>query len=776
MPRILSLLLAAVLCLGSRCGFAQQTPHADFAVIPYPERTMLSMGKGFVLTPSTVVCYDRREAGARRNAEFLVQYIAERTGMALSLTTKRRSDDIILLTQDLVHDNKEAYEIAVNHQRIVLRGASASGAFYAVQTLRKALPGRLSDRIIIPRCTIKDKPRFAYRGAHLDVSRHFFPVDSVKTYLDMCALHAINAFHFHLTDDQGWRFASKKYPRLTEVGSQRAGTVIGHNTGEYDGVPYGGYYTQEQLRDIVAYAAERHITVVPEIDMPGHMLGALAAYPELGCTGGPYAVWQQWGVSDDVLCAGNDKVYQFIDDILDEVCAIFPSPYIHIGGDECPKTRWKACPKCQAMIAREHLASDARYSAEECLQSHLIRHAGAHLKQLGRRMIGWDEILEGGTDEDAIVMSWRGEEGGIEAARLGRDVIMTPNTYLYFDYYMSRDIANEPSCIGGYLPVSYTYQYEPIPEALTAEEAGHIIGVQANVWTEYIAEFSKVQYMTLPRMAALSELQWSNRPKNYDGFCRRAAALTRIYHEQGWNFARHIFDPTLHFLPTDSVGTVKVSASTFDDAPIHYTLDGTMPSEASPRMTAPVVIDSTATLSVVAYRRGIASHQVRQDFVIAPSTGATATLLSPPAARYTYDGARALTDGILGDATAFNSGCWLGFTEADLDCTIDLGQMTTFDGVTFRTFVDTPNWIFDARSITVEASADGQHFVRLYWESAEPCQAEEQAHVVTHSLRMPGHVEARYVRLRAESEKACPPWHTGAGQPGFLFVDEITVE
>ena len=330
----------------------------------------------------------------------------------------------------------------------------------------------------------------------------------------MLALHNINRFHWHLSEDQGWRIEIKSRPELTEIGSKRAETVIGHNSGKYDGKPYGGFFTQEEAKEIVAYAAERHITVIPEIDMPGHMQAALAAYPNLGCTGGPYEVWKIWGVSEDVLCAGNDETLKFIEDVLGEIIQIFPSEYIHVGGDECPKVRWAKCPKCQARIKALGLKSDKNHTAEERLQSFIINHAEKFLNGHGRQIIGWDEILEGGLAPNATVMSWRGVAGGIEAAKQKHDVIMTPNTYLYFDYYQTKDIANEPEAIGGYVPVETVYNYEPMPADLTPEEQKYIIGVQANLWTEYIPTYSQVEYMELPRMAAISCRTYSNRFKS----------------------------------------------------------------------------------------------------------------------------------------------------------------------------------------------------------------------------------------------------------------------
>ena len=406
----------------------------------------------------------------------------------------------------------------------------------ASQTLRKSIPVAQGVDIALPAVEINDYPRFSYRGAHLDVSRHFFPVDSVKRFIDMLALHNMNRFHWHLTEDQGWRIEIKKYPKLTEIGAWRDRTVIGRNTEEYDNTRYGGFYTQEQAKEIVKYAGERYITVIPEVDLPGHMLAALAAYPEMGCTGGPYEVCPRWGVFEDVLCIGNEKSMQFLEDVMAEIIDIFPSKYIHIGGDEAPRTRWEKCPKCQARIRTEKLKADKNHTAEDRLQSYCMTRIEKLLNSKGRQIIGWDEILEGDVAPNATVMSWRGSAGGIKAAQLGHDVIMTPNDYCYFDYYQSEDTRHEPFAIGGFVPLEKVYSLNPTA-SLTEEQAKHILGTQANLWTEYIPTSEQVEYMVLPRMAALAEVQWTQlEKKDYTNFTTRLAGLIGLYRRDGLNY------------------------------------------------------------------------------------------------------------------------------------------------------------------------------------------------------------------------------------------------
>lgn len=515
---------------------------ANYNVIPIPQEIKLTDNEKFTLSSNVRIVYPEGNEAMKRNALYLAEYLRKATGNDHETVTDADTHGNIVLQLHENNESPESYTLKVNSDCTVIDGASEAGVFYGIQTLRKSLPVATGSTPVLPRVEINDAPRFGYRGAHFDVSRHFFTVDEAKKFIDMMALHNMNRLHWHITDDQGWRIEIKKYPLLTKIGSKRKETVIGRNSGEYDGKPYGGFFTQQQAREIVDYAAKRYITVIPEIDLPGHMQAALAAYPHLGCTGGPYEVWTMWGVSEDVLCAGNDSVLTFIDDVLSEIIDIFPSEYIHIGGDECPKTRWETCPKCQAKIKELGIKSDEKHSKEEYLQSFIIRHGEKFLAEHGRKMIGWDEILEGGLAPNATVMSWRGEAGGIEAARQHHDVIMVPNTYFYFDYYQTDDTENEPLSIGGYVPVERVYSFEPTYSVLTSEEHKHILGVQANHWSEYICSFSHLQYMALPRWAALCEVQWSHPGKrDYENFKTRLPQLTGIYDSEGYNYAKHVF-------------------------------------------------------------------------------------------------------------------------------------------------------------------------------------------------------------------------------------------
>ncbi len=444
---------------------------------------------------------------------------------------------------------KEQYTLDIKPDKLTITAATPSGIQYAVSSLVQLLPDdyfgvpQEDASWCLPEVFINDWPRFAYRGMHLDVSRHFFDVEMVKKYLDVMALHKINRFHWHLTDDQGWRIEIKKYPRLTEVGSVRDETVILKRFEPFmgDGKPYGGYYTQDEIRDVVAYASDLGITVVPEIDLPGHMIAALSAYPELGCSGGPYKVWPRWGVANEVLCPGKEITFKFIEDVLDEVLDLFPSEYIHIGGDECPKVEWEKCPDCQARIAELGLKTDDKSTAEQYLQNYVTARVQDYLNERGRKIIGWDEILEGDLAKGATIMSWRGTEGGIEAAKNGFDAIMTPGGFVYFDYYQSQEVDKEPFAICCYLPIERTYSFEPytdIPESAHK----HILGVQANLWTEYVLTDAQAFYMVLPRMDALSEVQWcASERKDYERFKTYVARMLKIYDALGYTYSRNIY-------------------------------------------------------------------------------------------------------------------------------------------------------------------------------------------------------------------------------------------
>ena len=731
--------------------------------------------EAFVLTGNTSIVCQSDDDAMKSNARLLAEYVEEKTGLKLAVADEAAENAIVLSLGD-VEDNAEAYKLSVGLDGVAITGASPAGVFYGIQTLRKALPVVQGGVVELPAVEITDSPRFGYRGAHLDVSRHFFTVDSVKRFIDMLALHNMNRFHWHLTDDQGWRFEMKKYPKLNIVGTQRAQTVIGRNSGKYDGIPYGPFlYTQDECREIVAYAAERHITIIPEIDLPGHMQAALAAYPELGCTGGPYEVWQMWGVSDDVLCAGNDATLQFVTDVLAEIIDVFPSEYIHVGGDECPKTRWEQCPKCQARIKALGLKDDEKNSAEMYLQSFVIAHAEKFLNAHGRRIIGWDEILEGSLAPSATVHSWRGIGGGLEAAKRGHDCIMSPNVYMYFDYYQTKHTDTEPLAIGGYVPVETVYGYEPLHSSLTPEQQKHIIGVQANLWTEYVTSYRHVEYMELPRMAALAEVQWC-RPENkdYADFLQRLIPMTDMYDVKGYNYARHIFDVTATFTTDTLENAVIATLSTIDDSPIYYTLDGEEPTSSSMRYKAPIKLTQNCILKAKALGKRGATRTFIEEVSYNKATAKPITFLQPAYSSYAYAGAPTLVDGLKGNHN-YRTGRWVGFANNDFEVLIDLQKAMEISSVSLSTCVEKGDWVFDARGFTVSVSTDGESYIDVFDENYPAMKADDANKIYNHTLTF-APSQARYVKVKALVEHSMPEWHGAKGHRAFLFIDEIIVE
>lgn len=764
-------LAASALVLSCSDG---NTAKGDYGIVPLPQQVTPAQGS-FTLKSNTQITYPKGNEVMKQNAEFLASYIKQATGMELQVVPTIPATNSINLTVDSEISNPEGYKLIVDREAIHIKGGMEAGVFYGIQTLRKSIPATTGGmNVELPAVTITDEPRFGYRGMMLDVSRHFFPVEDVKSYIDMLALHNMNTLHWHLSDDQGWRIEIKKYPKLTEIGSQRKETVIGRNSGEYDGKPYGGFYTQDQIRDVIDYAAKRYITIIPEIDLPGHQQAALASYPELGCTGGPYEVWTQWGISDDVICAGNEKSMQFLEDVLSEVIDLFPSEYIHVGGDECPKVRWKTCPKCQARIKAEGIKKDDKHSAEEYLQSYVISRMEKFVESKGRHIIGWDEILEGGLAPNATVMSWRGMDGGKAAAQMGHDVIMAPNTHAYFDYYQTTDVEHEPLAIGGYVPLERVYSLEPVPADLTDEQKKHIIGAQANLWVEYIPNFSHVQYMVMPRMGALSEVQWTApEKKDYQQFLPRLVRLTELYDQLGYNYGKHIFDVQTTLTPDPAKGVLRITFKTQGKGDIHYTLDGSKPSATSPLYEQPLEINRDATIQAMVVRPTGNSRIFKEKVTFNKATMKPLTLKVAPSRGYDFNGGPELNDGLTGNDN-YKTGRWLGFQGRDVDAVIDLKEPADIRKVSFNTNVVKGDWIMGAAGVTVKVSDDGQTFREVASKKIPTLGQKDKDGLYPHELSFDP-VKARYVEVIINSDKL-PAWHGGAGNPAFLFVDEIAID
>ena len=770
----LLLLMTMISCKSTTTNGEGST--ANYEIVPTPEmitNPQTEADKPFVLTADTKLIYPEGDAALQQYAGFLQEYIKKQTGIEVKVAPNQNDEaNTISLSQNYSNDNKEAYQVTITANNITINGASKAGTFYGVQFLRKSIPVQKVSKVTFPAKIITDKPYFAYRGAHLDSARHFFSADSVRIYIDMLALHNINKFHWHLTDDQGWRFESKKYPELTVVGSTRSQTMLGKEWDKFDGKPHSGFYTQQEMKELVKYAAERNITIIPEIDLPGHMVAVLATYPKLGCTGGPYKVRETWGVAEDVLCAGNDETYDFIKNILEEVTEIFPSEYIHIGGDECPKNSWKKCSKCQAKIKALGIKGDAKHTAEEYLQSHIITFAEEVLAKKGRKMIGWDEILEGGLAPNATVMSWRGIGGAIEAAKSNHDAIMTPMSFCYFDFYQTDKTDKEPLAIGNYLPVERVYSFNPYPEALNKEQQKHILGVQANIWTEYIQTFKHVEYMALPRMAALAEVQWvdPSKPKDYQAFLQRLMRLLPIYEVEGYTYAKHIFDLRAEVKP--GVDEINVTFSCLQDTPIYYTTDGSEPTKNSNVYKEPLKLTQNTNLKAKVFGKE-GESEFNQEFFFNKVTVRPIEFLSKPIQNYAYNGAITLVDGRKG-GTNSRSSEWLGFSEAPCEALITLKDNTLVKEVSFNAFIETGDWIYPPTNFEVWGSKDGKNYELLGKESyALP--KEHFKEIKTYTLSFPAK-EVTYLKVKINEVNKIPAFHEGAaGKPGFLFIDEIQV-
>ena len=533
---LLTLAAGIVLC---SCG----SHDPQIAIVPYPNH--LETGRvTYRVTDRPVTCDSRTDERTQRAVVGFAARLATVTGGTNPVTV---ADEVPASGIRFVTDESlpaEGYELNVDGEGIEVRASQFPGFLYALQSLEQLLPAAVygtepapDAAWEVPCVKIADAPRFAYRGMHLDVVRHFFSVDEVKRYIDVMAIHKLNTLHWHLTDDQGWRIEIKKYPELTRVGSVRGETLIGHHhtSSEYDKTPHGGYYTQKQIREIVKYAADRYITVIPEIELPGHAVAALTSYPWLGCKGEGYEVRRRWGISKEVFCPGKETTFEFLQNVFAEVLELFPSEFIHIGGDECPKDSWKQCPLCQERIRTEGLKDEFE------LQSYTVRRMEKWLREHGRKIIGWDEILEGGVSPTATVMSWRGSKGGIAAAKAGNHVIMTPNVHCYLDYYQTKTPTKEPMAIGGYVPMRKVYELDPYDQ-LTPGERAYILGVQGNLWTEYIATFPHLKHMLLPRLAAIAEVGWSYDRKDFDDFKHRMNSLRKCYDAAGLNYATYFFE------------------------------------------------------------------------------------------------------------------------------------------------------------------------------------------------------------------------------------------
>jgi hexosaminidase len=781
----IGLLLTVVII--SYCGAGNKVSPSEFPIIPRPEKARKLPGT-FRIDSKTTLVFSKHDPNLEHNANYLAGCLKSAGGPLLqSRELVKGEKPVHAIILDLAAPGEkgspESYRIKVSKDHIIITGASGAGVFYGIQTLLQLLPPEICKTVRtnpeiaweVPCAEISDSPRFSYRGMHLDVSRHFFPKEFVKKYIDLIAMYKMNTFHWHLTDDNGWRIEIKKYPKLTGISAWRVDREDLpwrdrplQKPGER--ATYGGFYTQDEIREVVAYAKERYITIIPEIEMPAHCISALAAYPQFSCTGGPFTVppGTYWPNSE-IFCAGNDSVFTFLQDVLTEVMDLFPSKYIHVGGDEADKSRWKACPKCQARIKAEGLKDETE------LQSYFMKRIEKFIVSKNRKMIGWDEILEGGIAPEATVMSWRGIEGGIEASRLGHDVIMTPSSYCYFDFYQA-DSKFEPEAIGGFIPLKKVYSFEPVPAELTAAQAKHILGAQGNVWTEFIPIPQQVEYMALPRMIALAEVDWSQaKLRDWGDFRLRLSDQFKRLDYMYVNYSKGSYKVDIRTYFDKESNTQKAILSSEQlNIPILYTLDGNDPKPSSAVYSEPIDLKGNCYIKAGLYVNGTLKEKLTEmPVIIHKATGKKVKYLQPYSYRYKASGDQGLVDGLRGSIN-HRDGYWQGFQGNDMDVIIDLGKPQPVRSVSI-TFLHNPDsWIFMPDSVIFSLSSNGQRFHSINEQVPDVPMKEPGPFIKLFSQVFPETV-ARYVRVRGKNLGVCPPWHPNKGEPCWVFADEIVV-
>jgi hexosaminidase len=740
------------------CVLLVASAKAQCPVIPTPS--------GYLPINGHFIVPDTLKINARDMAPTTYDYLKkELAARSIVLFSTSIAEDLKFLKVD--DASEHGYEMNVANN-IVIIYKSHEGAFYAVNSLLQMIIEK-DGKLAVQKCFINDEPRFDWRGLHLDVSRHFFNVDEVKGFIDLMALYKFNKFHWHLTDDQGWRIEIKKYPKLTSIGGFRDSTVIGHfsdSPRKYETENYGGFYTQEEIKEVVAYANTKFITVVPEIEMPGHSRATLAAYPELSCTGELNPVPGLWGVFDDVYCSKVESI-NFMKDILAEVIELFPSEYIHIGGDEAPKERWKECKRCQKVIKKNKLKDTHE------LQSYFIRQMDAFLTERGRKLIGWDEILEGGLSPNAAVMSWRGEKGGIEAAKQGHNVVMSPTAYCYFDYYQSaHDL--EPLAIGGYLPLEKVYKYNPVPEELTEEQEKFILGGQANLWTEYITTMDHVEYMAFPRALALIQSLWCKNKPEYDVFLDTYLKYQENYLKlHNVNFARSIHYPELiidrykkglkvRFKGADEGETYKLfKRSGSVNGPINV-------SERQSISYKDVFQVESSKMNNDAYSSfHLSSDKFEESWIYtfknSPDLGREIELVTPPHPKYDHNGGLNLVDGISGGAK-FKGTEWLGFGENNIEMIVNMEDVEEINGLKIGFKDNNGSWIYLPEKVTIYASDDKKEWK----EVGSGADFKDKQNQISFSS-----TKSTYIKLVIKPMDEIPVGNGGAGSVPWTFIDEI---
>lgn len=750
------------MCYAGLCllvaGCITEDRKPAYVEIPKPVSVNMKDTSSFALTDKTVIVLPPELKGWRESISLFNERVRKCMGDTLSIVwEENRQSEPVIRFQKNPELPPEGFALHVNAGEVCIESNDKSGAFYVMQVLTQSLALQDEAPFSFSAMEMKDFPEMAYRGAMLDVSRHFFTVEQVKRFIDLLAMHRLNYFHWHLTDDQGWRMEVKKYPRLTEVSQN--------------------FYTQKEVKEVIDYAGQRCITVVPEIDLPGHTTAALVAYPQLGCTGGPYTMTtDRGGVHKDVLCMGKEFSYQFAKDVLAEVAALFPSPYIHIGGDEVPRDRWKQCPHCQAAITRYHLKDNESHSAEDLLQGEFNVQMAAYLKTLGRQMIGWDEVLSDNIDPSTIIMSWRGLNQGFKALEKGHPVIFSSTGHFYFNNCQTENVDSEPVSTGGLLPMQKVYEVPLyLPENLTQRQQ-MVLGAEACLWTSHVEDNPTLDYMMLPRLAAFSEVAWSgSRRGGYTDFLRRLSVMLDLYGKMGFDYAPHFFGLEASYLPDEEKGCLNVGLNSVEGTTIYYTLDGSIPDRHSAVYKSPISIEHSCTLKAVAYTPfGLCSDLLQKEVRINKATFKKIALQTKPEARYAGADGQVLVDGVR-SKPFHTTGLWVGYLKEPLEAVIDMGEKQKVKQVVLSSLTDMGSYIMGIREVEVYASDNGKDFTLLAKRSFEAPPAKMQGKKMEDLMLDFSDTDTRFIKVTARGFDALPEGHSGAGQPPFLFIDEIEI-
>lgn len=757
------LLLLGLFILTNSCApsKAKKLIVNQATIIPAPQQ--LEKGTGNFTFSKTSTLFAIPEFTTAAN--FLKAYLLNGAGIDIVSTTQAAAS-IVIIKDPLLP--KQGYTLSVSKKRITIKASDGAGAFYAIQSLRQILPPELEqvnlsgfDTITIPCLEIKDAPMFGYRGMHLDVSRHYFPKEFIKQYIAELAALKMNTFHWHLTDDQGWRIEIKQYPDLTSKGAYREETLIGHYNDtpqRFDGKPYGGFYTQQEVIEIVAFAKEHHVTIIPEIELPGHAQAAISAYPSLGCTSGQVPVATKWGVFENIYCP-KPETFTFLKNVLDEVMELFPGAYIHIGGDEAPKTKWKKCNDCQQLIKEKGL-EDAHG-----LQSYFITEIEKHINAKGKKIIGWDEILEGGLAPNATVMSWRGTQGAIDAAKQGHDVILTPTSHAYFDYYQATH-QDEPTAIGGYLPLKKVFSFNPIPKELqNTDAASHVLGAQGNIWTEYMATKEQVEYMAFPRIVAMSEVVWSGATKNleedYTNFLSRLERYLERLDVKNINYANHLYDLEGGVVKNQDLVSYRLTTPT-KGKEIKYRLN----TAQEQIYTSPFSISQDAIITGQVYKKGKKVGRTFTDTIVYhKAINASVSLNVAPHSAYGAGGSSALINGVSGSNTRYGDKEWLGFWGEDLEITITFAKPTKISKISTRFYNANGQWLYAPKEIEIQTDYGLLPKVNL-----------SSTHQTILDVILKVGVTTSFIKISIPSYGIIPDGLQGAGNKAWTFIDEIVVE